>query len=393
MTLINPYCYKIRYILLTFFLFSVQFCFLLQAQKVRSKTSSININTIKIEEKIIPDTIPPVIKIITPEVVQGEKIRSSKPEITIIGKITDSGSGINRIFINSEKFTLTEDGLFAQNIPLEKGDNKIKIIAIDNEDNYSEQNLIVEHVIESKIITSQLIIEGKYYALLVGVNEYEDQNLMDLDNPVSDVENLYNVLVSDYYFDKENVVVKINAKRTDITNALDSLSEKLTKDDNLLIFYAGHGYWDKEANIGYWLPSDARISRKGEWFRNSTLCDYLKEINSKHTLLITDACFGGAIFKTRSVFLEAPKAIQKLYDLPSRKAMTSGTLTEVPDRSTFVKYLIERLSTNEDKYISSEQLFSSFRIAVINNSDVIPQYGEIRNVGDEGGDFIFIRRD
>jgi hypothetical protein len=68
-------------------------------------------------------------------------------------------------------------------------------------------------------------------------------------------------------------------------------------------------------------------------------------------------------------------------------------MTEVPDRSAFVRYLVERLSENEDKYISSEQLFSSFRIAVINNSDVIPQYGEIRNVGDEGGDFIFIKRD
>ena len=81
-----------------------------------------------------------------------------------------------------------------------------------------------------------------------------------------------------------------------------------------------------------------------------------------------------------------------LYNLPSRKAMTSGTLTEVPDRSSFVKFLIERLDENKEICLSSEQLFSSFRIAVINNSDVIPQYGEIKNVGDQGGDFIFIRK-
>ena len=29
---------------------------------------------------------------------------------------------------------------------------------------------------------------------------------------------------------------------------------------------------------------------------------------------------------------------------------------------------------------------------VINNSDALPQYGEIGNVGDQGGDFIFIRK-
>jgi hypothetical protein len=363
----------------------------LYSQEIRSGKSTIFINNL--EEKKIDDITPPQIKIISPLLTEKEKkVKSDKPEITVIGKITDNESGINRIFINSEKFKLTEDGLFAQNISLEKGENKISVIAIDNNDNYSEESLIVEYIPESDIITSQLNVSGKYYAILIGIDKYDDPSLTDLDNPVKDAENLYKVLISSYYFDEDNVMLLKNAKRADITNALDMMAEKLTKNDNLLIFYAGHGWWDQKANIGYWLPNDAKLSRKAEWFRNSTLCDYLKEINSRHTLLIADACFGGAIFKTRSVSMEAPKAIQMLYDLPSRKAMTSGTLTEVPDRSTFVKYLIERLEKNEDKYIASEQLFSSFRIAVINNSDVIPQYGEIKNVGDEGGDFIFIKK-
>ena len=116
------------------------------------------------------------------------------------------------------------------------------------------------------------------------------------------------------------------------------------------------------------------------------------KIKSKHTLLIDDACFGGAIFKTRTAFPDARKAIQKLYELTSRKAMTSGTLTEVPDLSAFINFLVERLENNTEKYLSSDQLFSSFRIAVINNSNAIPQYGEIRNVGDQVGDFIFIKK-
>jgi hypothetical protein len=148
--------------------------------------------------------------------------------------------------------------------------------------------------------------------------------------------------------------------------------------------------WDPKTEIGFWLPSDAKKSSKLAWFRNSTLRDYLREIRSKHTLLITDACFAGSIFSSRSAFIDAPVAIKKLYELPSRKAMTSGQFTEVPDQSAFLKYLIDRLQNNKEKYLSSEQLFSSFRIAVINNSSVIPQFGEIKDVGDEGGDFIFI---
>ncbi len=170
------------------------------------------------------------------------------------------------------------------------------------------------------------------------------------------------------------------------------MRRKVTNNDNLIIFYAGHGFWYAEAEIGYWLPSDAGSETTAEWFRNSTLVDYLRAINSKHTLLITDACFAGSIFKARSVSLNHEKAYERLYDMPSRKAMTSGTLTEVPDLSCFIRYLIRRLNENEETYLSSEELFSSFRIAVINNSDAVPQFGEIRNGGDEGGDFIFLKK-
>ena len=72
--------------------------------------------------------------------------------------------------------------------------------------------------------------------------------------------------------------------------------------------------------------------------------------------------------------------------------MTSGTLTEVPDESSFAQYLVERLDENEAKYLTSEELFISFKLAVINNSNAVPKYGEISNVGDEGGDFIFLRK-
>ena len=72
--------------------------------------------------------------------------------------------------------------------------------------------------------------------------------------------------------------------------------------------------------------------------------------------------------------------------------MTSGTLKEVPDKSVFTDYFIKRLLENEKKYISSGELFGSFREAVLNNSPNIPQYGVIQDAGDEGGEFIFIKR-
>ncbi|MBN1414301.1 MAG: caspase family protein [Bacteroidales bacterium] len=372
--------------LLLFVLFFTGFSFLLSSQEITSEKGFIRINNMPVVER---DTLPPVINLISHTFDADGKLQFRKPEINLLGKITDDKSGINRIYVNHQQIELMEDGLFMQMIPLVKGNNMVSIVAADNEDNYSEKNLIIEYV---DPMSTQLRISGKYYALIIGINEYEDPTLTNLDYPVKDAENIYNVLHTEYLFDEENMTFLKNARRIDINNALDIMARKVTPDDNLLIFYAGHGWWDEKTNNGYWLPTDAKRDYKADWFRNSTLCDYIREINSKHTLLITDACFGGAIFKTRSLHMEAPKAIQMLYDLPSRKAMTSGTLTEVPDRSSFVKFLLERLKENNEKCISSEQLFASFRLAVINNSDAIPQYGEIKNVGDEGGDFIFIRR-
>jgi len=234
--------------------------------------------------------------------------------------------------------------------------------------------------------------DSRYFGLIIGINNYPDPAITSLDFAVRDARDLYNILTEDYMFEAENMQLLENPDRKAIIYALDHLAREVGPEDNLLIFYAGHGWWDEDAGNGYWLPSDARRISKADWFRNSTLVDYLKEINSRHTLLITDACFSGSIFKTRKAFDDAPKDIEILYEYPSRKAMTSGSLSEVPDDSPFTKYLLQRLEKNKDKFLSSEKLFTSLRTAVVNNSDAIPLFGEIRNVGDQGGDFIFIKK-
>lgn len=233
----------------------------------------------------------------------------------------------------------------------------------------------------------------RFYAMIIGIDNYKDPGIPDLDKPIIDAGKFYSVITTKYAFEPANVRLMKDASYAEIVEALDYFGKQIRPEDNFLIFFAGHGVWESQAEIGFWLPSDASKSSKVAWFRNSTLRDYLREIRSKHTLLITDACFAGSILKMRDAGTDAPLAINKLYDLRSRKAMTSGTLTEVPDQSAFLKYLIDRLGSNNEKYISSEQLFSSFRIAVINNSSVVPQFGVIQDTGDEGGDFIFILRE
>ncbi|MTI38698.1 caspase family protein [Fulvivirga lutimaris] len=236
--------------------------------------------------------------------------------------------------------------------------------------------------------------ERKYYALIVGINDYPDEGIPTLAQPINDAQKLIDALTTYYTFENENITFLKNPTRSNLIDAFDKLANTVKERDNLLIFYAGHGIWNDQLNQGFWLPSDASKASKSQWLSNGTIRDYIRAIKSKHTLLIADACFGGSILKERSVTMNG-KAMLEMYKRPSRKAMTSGALSTVPDQSVFIKYLVKNLANNQAPLLSTEQVFSDFKFSVINNSETgqVPQYGAISLAGDEGGDFIFLKRD
>jgi uncharacterized caspase-like protein len=236
----------------------------------------------------------------------------------------------------------------------------------------------------------------KYRALIMGVSKYlyEGPGLQSLDNPTKDAQTVYETLTKEYTFDPENVILLKDPTRKQIIDGFEQLANEATENDNVLVFYAGHGVWEKQKELGYWLPSDVKLTSKSDWLANSQIKDYLSEsvTKSKHVLLVTDACFGGSIFKSRSVNAETIVRINELYREPSRTAMTSGSLSTVPDRSVFTQQLVKKLVDNEEDYLPARQLFSRIYEPVINNSSTNPVYGVIQGAGDGGGDFIFIRR-
>ena len=349
------------------------------------------------------DNTPPAITIIDPEISRGLKVTQSSSKVVVSGTATDE-SGIKTVEINGVIAAINGAGNFFASIALDMGDNKLTVKATDNRLNTAVYDFVITR--NSGTVSPQPVPvvpvnalavnnpDGKYYALVIGIQDYSDESIIDLDQPVADARSLQSILVGNYTFDKENVSLLANPTRSEIFRALETLSRKIKKEDNVLIFYAGHGLWDAGRKQGYWFPSDAGRDDRASWVTNADLKEYISAIPSKHTLLITDACFAGSIFKSRAILTGAPRAIKELYELPSRKAMTSGTLKEVPDKSVFIEYLVKRLAQNEAKFLSAERLYSSFRDAVINNSanGQVPQYGEIKEAGDEGGDFIFIRK-
>ena len=63
------------------------------------------------------------------------------------------------------------------------------------------------------------------------------------------------------------------------------------------------------------------------------------------------------------------------------------------NHSIFTYYLIKSLMENQQKYLDATQLYNDFKIAVANNSEQTPILQALRDANDEGGQFVFIRKD
>ncbi|MBM4272472.1 MAG: caspase family protein [Deltaproteobacteria bacterium] len=344
---------------------------------------------------------PPRITITSPDVTRSLKLVARESSIVVVG-VAQSSIGISKVTVNEMHAELDEKGNFSADVPLKVGQNSVVVAAVDVLKNKTESRFTVQRlggkVVQARkeeTAVEQEIPSANYHALFIAVEDYESKDVGKLDFAVSDARRLRDVLVTHYTFDRKNSILLENPDRRTIYKTLQGLRNKLTEKDNLLIFYAGHGYWLDDMKQGFWLPRDASgINDPSDWVPNSTIRDYVKAIKAKHVLLIADACFSGAMFKVRDAFPIRQVSIEKIYEQPSRKAITSGSMKTVPDRSVFLEFLAKRLRENNDMYLDTQKLFTSIREAVINNSPLhqTPLYGAIAETGDEGGDFIFVKR-
>ncbi len=233
---------------------------------------------------------------------------------------------------------------------------------------------------------------GRYHALVIGIDAY--RQLEPLRTAVNDARVVAGVLSSLYGFE---VTLLSNATRAEIVEALDELRGRLRPTDNLLIYYAGHGWLDTEADKGFWLPVDAREDKRTQWVSNDTVRDALRALKAKHVLVVADSCFSGAL--TRGAVTRANRGrdyVERMARQKARQVLSSGGLEPVADssgsgHSPFAAALIAALRANSG-VLDATTLFAELRRPVALNSDQVPQFADIRMAGHEGGDFLFVRR-
>ena len=232
---------------------------------------------------------------------------------------------------------------------------------------------------------------GTYHALVIGNDKY--RSVTPLKTAVKDARTVADLLRSEYGF---RVTLLVDATRNQMLDAFDEMRRKLNENDNLLVYFAGHGYLDADSDRGFWLPVDADANRRANWLSNSDLTDFARASRAKHILVVADSCYAGTLTRSLSVQMTALDDISRLSQKRARTALVSGGLEPVEDsgggqHSVFAKAFIDVLLSNTG-VVDMSQVFSTMRRQVILNAQQTPQYGDIRQTGHDGGDFIFVRR-
>ncbi len=232
---------------------------------------------------------------------------------------------------------------------------------------------------------------GRYHALIIGIDKYK--YLPRLKTAVRDAKGVARILEEDYGF---KVRLLINPVRDEIVDALDEYREKMGSEDNFLIYYAGHGWLDEDADRGYWLPADAKSNRRSRWVSNATITDTLRTLQAKHVMVVADSCYSGTLTRGANIALRTGEYLRRMANKWARVALVSGGLEPVADsdgsgNSPFARAFMDTLNANPG-VIDGTQLFSKMRRPVILAAQQTPEYSDVRNAGHDGGDFLFVRR-
>ena len=242
----------------------------------------------------------------------------------------------------------------------------------------------------------------QFHALIIGNNQFENlQNLKTAENDAITVE----ALLREKYSFKTKLL--LNATRYEILSALNKMRETLTEEDNLLIYYAGHGELANET--GYWLPVDAEPDSDVNWIANSTITKYVETISAKHIIVIADSCYSGTLSRTSLSRLgrgmtttQKHKWYETIASARVRTVFTSGGLKPVLDsvggasrHSIFSAAFINELDSSDEPVVSTYKLFlkvqekvkaEAARLGLEQN----PQYSPMQFAGHESGEFLFI---
>lgn len=292
------------------------------------------------------------------------------------------------------------------------------------------------------VLTPEKRIQGyresaENHAVIIGINDYA--KWPELKTAVNDARALQKILTTRYGYEEEQIVLLTDGEATweKILHVLSGAAARLSENDNLLVYFAGHGQLDPLTDNGYWIPRDGSRNDPSTWITNTAIRDILTnpKVKGKNILVIADSCYsgsllrqgpgagvaeaeppgppsgffsflrgGGSVARFGRETTDLEKRILELARQRSRQVISSGGIEPVSDRipgaqaqenpehSLFATYLLKALTENRLRVVDIEYLYNT-RIwkSIVDQGGQRPRIGRLKTLMDADGQFVFVQ--
>ncbi|MBW8367231.1 MAG: caspase family protein, partial [Arenimonas sp.] len=332
----------------------------------------------------------------------------------VVGRVT-SPQLVSAITVNGKPAPLSASGGFTAQVEVPAGGAQVSVAATDRKGSRAELAFTLLPQAASSPVAGSApsgdgslprgVKLGRYFAVVIGNNSYRDPAYPALKSAANDANAVAAMLKSRYGYQTSLV---LNGGRLEMLTALNEMREKLKPEDNLLIYYAGHGELDAGGK-GYWVPSDGAANAERTWISNAAISEILDTMPARHVLVVADSCYSGTMTRASAPTFDAgtmaPEKwaswVKTMSDGRSRTALTSGGVQPVPDTGTgrhsyFARAFLNVLQDNNG-LIEAQRVFrevsTSLALGAMDSPvPQVPEYAPIRFAGHESGGFFFMPR-
>ena len=370
-------------------------------QNLNAKTNDIHLDLATQRGEVLM----PVIKWVSPTMeytnstekkIKFSAIIESPEPIAALSFVATKNSGQ---VLGNKKFTDAEGLLkyeIAQELSIPDGDNIIKIEVSTQSGGTVSSN---RHILMGMdAVSNAVAIDRKDYAIFFATDKYD--NWGDLVNPVFDSHTIADELKENFGFEVE--VIENPTPEMVFEKILEYSQKTYKPQDQLMVFFAGHGHFDEAFGEGYIVATNslANDPSRTSYISHNRLRSVINNIPTQHTLLVMDACFGGT-FDPRIASARAltsyesddKEMLARKLSYKTRRYLTSGGKENVSDgipgeHSPFARKFMEALKSKggDDRILTLTEIMSQME-----RIKPTPRAGEFGD-NESLSDFVFVAK-
>lgn len=314
----------------------------------------------------------------------GEAAQVTGETLNVVGLVT-SPKGVQRVdlLVNGRPAPVSRDvrvqgdgaqsHSFSADVPLRAGQNVITVTAVDRSGAAAQA---VRTVFRNAAGTAGTTVgaparTGERWAVVIGIDQYRDPGISALRYATADAQAVFRFLTTNGGVKPANARLLINkdATQREIRQVLgDFLRQKALRDDEVIIYYAGHGTTEPDSSAEggvakYLVPWDADAQNL---FSSAIPMEEIDRIfgrlSARKILMIQDTCFsggaGGRTFLARGLTSRSTsltdRFLQELTQKEGRMILTASDVNQVSQEDPalghgiFTHFLLEALNGAAD---------------------------------------------